>query len=125
MERVDSIAPNVTTLADVITDQQDEFKDKMQNLEKLKGEVEKAVTTAKDTANRINVGVQFDISTAIQLPPPENIEDMGISTHVSAYFKTSQKSGFLMYLGNPKGSKLGGNPNVSLFSMRFYNFYFE
>ncbi|KAM3968484.1 laminin subunit alpha [Aphomia sociella] len=71
-------------------------------LEKLKELVEQARTVV----NRIPVGVSFDRLSTLQPRLPDNLDEMSTSTHVSAYFRTKEKDGLLLYLGNPKDTNL-------------------
>lgn len=113
MIKIDSASPNVTNLIETVRIQENELTRKKKSLEKIKGELEKSLATAKDTANRVKVGVIFNESTFLRLPLPDNIEEMGTSMHISLYFKTSKDNGFLLYLGTPKGSKGCRFNNVS------------
>ncbi|KAJ0183974.1 hypothetical protein K1T71_000397 [Dendrolimus kikuchii] len=64
------------------------------------------VVKARTVANRIQVGVTFDRRSTLQPRLPDTVDEMSTSTHVSAYFKTKEKNGFLLYLGNPKDTML-------------------
>ncbi|XP_060809379.1 laminin subunit alpha [Amyelois transitella] len=69
---------------------------------RLKEQIEQARTVA----NRIEFGVSFDRLSTLQPRLPDNIDEMSTSTQVSAYFRTKEKDGFLLYLGNPKDTNL-------------------
>ncbi|XP_034839290.1 laminin subunit alpha [Maniola hyperantus] len=77
-------------------------KDAEEKLQKLRELIEQARTVA----NRIQVGVTFDRHSTLQPRLPDTIDEMSTSTHVSAYFRTKEKDGFLLYLGNPKDTML-------------------
>lgn len=68
---------------------------------------------ARTVANRIQVGVTFDRRSTLQPRLPDTVDEMSTSTHVSAYFKTKEKNGFLLYLGNPKDTNLRRTKSVS------------
>lgn len=63
--------------------------------------------------NRILVGVTFDRLSVLQPRLPDTIDEMSTSTHVSAYFRTPEPNGMILYLGNPKGTKLRKTKTVS------------
>ncbi|KAL0902126.1 hypothetical protein ABMA27_000070 [Loxostege sticticalis] len=76
-----------------------EADDKLNKLKEL-------IEQARAVANRIQVGVTFDRRSTLQPRLPDTVDEMATSTHVSAYFRTKEKDGFLLYLGNPKDTNL-------------------
>ncbi|XP_046976709.1 laminin subunit alpha [Vanessa cardui] len=76
-----------------------EADDKLQKLRSL-------IEQARTVANRIPVGVTFDRRSTLQPRLPETVDEMSTSTHVSAYFRTKENNGFILYLGNPKDTML-------------------
>lgn len=126
MNNVHSTSPNVSNLIENVRMKEKFLNKKKESLEKLKGKLEKSLATAKDTVNRIKVGVHFNDSTYLLLPLPDDIEEMGTTTHISVYFKTSKDNGFLLYLGNQKGTKVCRVSNVSVSScVRFASLLYE
>lgn len=67
---------------------------------------------ARAVANRIPVGVSFESSSILQPRLPNTIDEMSTSSHVSAYFRTPKKDGLILYLGNPKDTKLRRTKSV-------------
>lgn len=59
------------------------------------------------------MGVTFDSLSILQPRLPDSVDEMSTSTHVSAYFRTKKKDGFLLYLGNPKDTNLRRTKSVS------------
>lgn len=101
--QVDSVAtliPNLQTLVSDLKEKQDDTKkvgtDLADRIERLKKQIE----FARDIANSIKVGVTFHPNTTLQLSPPSNLPLLAANSKVSAYFKTDQPNGFLLYLGN-------------------------
>lgn len=67
---------------------------------------------ARTVANRIQVGVSLDLVSTLQPRLPDTVDEMSTSTHVSAYFRTKEKNGFILYLGNPKDTMLRRTKSV-------------
>ena len=68
---------------------------------------------ARTVANRLPVGVTFDRWSTLQPRLPDTVDEMSTSTHVSAYFRTKEKDGFILYLGNPKDTMLRRTKSVN------------
>ncbi|XP_064486972.1 laminin subunit alpha-like [Ornithodoros turicata] len=67
-------------------------------------ELKRKVELAKDEANRIKIGMEFNGDQTVQLRNPENLRDAATFTELSMYFKTAHTDGVLFYLGNEPGS---------------------
>lgn len=67
----------------------------------------------------IKVGVRFYPNTTLQLRNPENLSQQSTSSRISVYFKTEQKNGFILYLGNEKDTqrKLRRTKSVCTFAL--------
>ncbi|XP_034231739.1 laminin subunit alpha isoform X3 [Thrips palmi] len=65
-------------------------------------DLKKKVAEAKENTNRIKVGVRFYPNTTLQLRNPESLSQQATSSRISVFFKTEQKNGFILYLGNEK-----------------------
>ncbi|XP_059055423.1 laminin subunit alpha [Achroia grisella] len=110
---IKQLLANVTDLYDKIISKEDTVQT-LQNIHnplrqtadhKLE-ELKKLIEQARTVANRIQVGVSFDSQSTLQPRLPDNLDEISTSTNVSAYFRTKRKDGFLLYLGNPKGTNL-------------------
>lgn len=67
-------------------------------------DLKRKVAEARETTNRIKVGVRFYEDTTLQLRNPESLSQQTTSSRLSVFFNTSQPNGFLLYLGNEKDS---------------------
>lgn len=90
-----------------------EYPDESNNIETVKQNIEKEIKKlneqiafARDLADRIKVGVEFQRETTLELRNPPNLQDLSTSTYISGYFKTKNDNGLLMYLGNGNGTNL-------------------
>lgn len=86
--------------------------DKLQtNIEKLKA----LIDVAREMANKIKVGVKYNVSTVLELQNPPNLNDLSTSAHISGYFRTrdGNENGLLLYLGNEVGTNLRRTDTVS------------
>ena len=91
--------------SDSLTD--DDFANKIKKLQQQ-------IALARDIANRIKVGVQFYRNTTLELRNPPNMQDLSTSTQISGYFRTKEKNGLLLYLGNEVGTNLRRTKTVSV-----------
>lgn len=105
--------PNITNLVKIVSEKQQRMEANKKAAENSIEKLRKAVALAKELANSIKIGVEFEPSTQLELKPPDNVDELGTSTHVSAYFRTPKDNGFLMYLGNQDGTKLRRTKSVS------------
>lgn len=100
VERVSNILPKLETLVEDLKQKQDytqrSSSDLKNRIEKLKTQID----FARELANAIKVGVQFHANTTLELQPPENLAQLSNDFKTSAYFRTNESNGFLMYLGN-------------------------
>ncbi|XP_074042767.1 laminin subunit alpha [Leptinotarsa decemlineata] len=98
--------PPVIKSLDDLPERQNSYKAKSDviksNIKKLMQQIE----LARDSANKIKVGVKFQPSTTLELRNPKNIEKLSTSTKFSGYFKTDQPNGLVFYIGNPNGTNL-------------------
>ena len=67
----------------------------------------------RGSVRKLNVGVQFEGQSNLELKNPDNLEELAVKTEVSMYFnvtdKESDERAFLMYMGNEVG---GDDPAV-------------
>ncbi|CAB3226438.1 unnamed protein product [Arctia plantaginis] len=106
VKNIQDLEPSIASTYRAVKAHQDDLehrrKEADEKLLKLKGIIEQARTVA----NRIQVGVSFDRLTTLQPRLPDTVDEMSTSTHVSVYFKTKEKDGLILYLGNPKDTML-------------------
>ncbi|KAG6444669.1 hypothetical protein O3G_MSEX003477, partial [Manduca sexta] len=106
LDKINKMEPRIKSTYRNVKKNQDDLehrrKEADEKLKKLKDLVEQARTVA----NRIQVGVTFDVHSTLQPRLPDSVDEMSTSTHVSAYFRTKREDGFLLYLGNPKDTML-------------------
>ncbi|XP_037870167.2 laminin subunit alpha [Bombyx mori] len=106
LKNINDMEPQISSSYHTVKMRQEDLerrrRDADEKLQKLKDLVEQARTVA----NRIQVGVTFDRWSTLQPRLPDTVDEMSTSTHVSAYFRTKEKDGFILYLGNPKGTML-------------------
>ncbi|KAI1304937.1 Laminin subunit alpha [Halotydeus destructor] len=100
-----------------IEDFNGKIKDKLEKTERLSKEheavqeemklrleeVRKRVEQARGLANRIELGVQFDDNTVLELRNPDSLYTSGTYTKFSMSFKADSPDGLLAYIGNPIG----------------------
>jgi laminin alpha 3/5 len=65
------------------------------NISNLRSQIE----IARNHANLIKVGVQFDSSSQLWVKNPWNLQQGGSRSRLSFYFRTEQPDGFLAYIG--------------------------
>ncbi|XP_045458049.1 laminin subunit alpha [Melitaea cinxia] len=106
LSKIGEMGPNITSIYRTVKMKQEDLENRRkvadEKLQKLKSLIEQARTVT----NRIPVGVTFDRLTTLQPRLPDTVDEMSTSTHVSAYFRTNEKNGFILYLGNPKDTML-------------------
>ena len=65
----------------------------------------------RGSVRKLNVGVQFEGLSSLELKNPDNLEELAVKTEVSMYFNVTDKKGdgkaFLMYMGNEVGGVRG------------------
>ncbi|SPP85142.1 laminin subunit alpha [Drosophila guanche] len=100
LDNVDGSVSKLVELAEDVEDQQQRVTAQTlklgQDIENLKRQVE----TARQLANNIKVGVKFRPSTVLELKTPEKAKLLATRTNLSTFFRTNEKSGFLVFLGN-------------------------
>lgn len=99
VERVATLFPKLKELADELDKKQDDTAKTGSFLGQQIEDLKQQIQTARDLANSIKVGVSFQPSTTLELPPPANLPQQAQSTRVSAFIKTDKPNGFVMYLG--------------------------
>ncbi|CAN7985052.1 unnamed protein product, partial [Ixodes hexagonus] len=67
-------------------------------------ELRRKVALARDEANRVKVGMEFDGNQWLRLKNPENLQEAATYTRLSLYLKTDKPEGTVAYLGNERGS---------------------
>lgn len=80
------------------------LKGKGTDVDKQIDRLKRQVAEARDLASRVNVGVDFQPNTFIEVKNPEDLAKQSTSTKVSAYFKSDKPNGALLYLGNEIGT---------------------
>ncbi|XP_032527888.2 laminin subunit alpha [Danaus plexippus] len=110
---IDNLLNKINQMDPTISSTYRTVKLKQENLESLRKEADEKlqklrelIEQARTVANRIQVGVTFDRWSTLQPRLPDTVDEMSTSTHVSAYFRTKEKNGFILYLGNPKDTML-------------------
>ncbi|CAK1588443.1 unnamed protein product [Parnassius mnemosyne] len=110
---IENLINNIGEMEPKISSQYRVVKMKQESLEQHRKEADvklqklrELVEQARTVANRVQVGVTFDRWSTLQPRLPETIDEMSTSTHVSAYFRTKENNGFILYLGNPKDTML-------------------
>lgn len=100
VDRVSTLLPNLQTLVSDIRKKQDETDKLGSHLGDRIEHLKKQIEMARDIANGIKVGVNFHPNTTLELPPPAYLPSLASNSKVSAFVKTDQPNGFLLYLGN-------------------------
>lgn len=108
VERVQKLFPNLDSLTKDLSNKQDQTAVTLSLLGERIGKLKQQIETAREAANAIKVGVTFHPNTTLDLQPPPDVSPLSLS-QVSAFFRTSQPNGFLLYLGNE--NKTGGKRN--------------
>ena len=66
--------------------------------------IKKTVASIRGTIKKMDVGVEFEGESNLELKNPENLEEMAVKTEVSMYFNVTDRESddraFLMYMGN-------------------------
>lgn len=100
VQRVSELVPNILGVIDELEEKQgrlDSLNSQIgDDLERLRRQVEQA----RALANSIKVGVQFQPNTILELKTPDNLQSQTFNTRVSAFFKTANPNGLLLFLGN-------------------------
>ncbi|KAK6627792.1 hypothetical protein RUM44_010271 [Polyplax serrata] len=104
LTRVNSILPDINQLMTNLKDTQMKLKGKGTDVDKQIDRLKRQVAEARDLASRVNVGVDFQPNTFIEVKNPEDLAKQSTSTKVSAYFKSDKPNGALLYLGNEIGT---------------------
>ena len=89
----------------------DKLKEKERVLDGLSESVQDMIKKAKLVVDRIRgglgkleVGVEFEGESNLELKNPENLEEMAVQTEVSMYFNVTDRESddraFIMYMGN-------------------------
>lgn len=114
LDNVEGSVSKLTELAEDIEDQQQRVGEKTlqlgQDIENLKAKVE----AARQIANSIKVGVKFKPSTVLELKTPPKTKLLATRTNLSTFFRTTDPSGFLLYLGNDNKTAQNNNDFVAV-----------
>lgn len=113
LDKINTILPNITNLINQLAPQQKELQESIDDIEGKIKQLERKIEEARQTANKIKVGMTFYPTTTLELRNPPNLDDLSTSTHISTYFKTSNPNGLVFYLGNKEGTKLRRTKTVS------------
>lgn len=100
LDNVESSISNLNTLAEGVEDQQQHVGEQTAKLGHDIENLKRLVETARQTANKIKVGVNFKPSTILELKTPEKAKLLATRTNLSFFFHTTEPDGFLLYLGN-------------------------
>ncbi|XP_049703370.2 laminin subunit alpha [Helicoverpa armigera] len=103
---IDKLNPTITQTYHTVKARQDDLENRRQEADEKLLKLKELIEQARTVANRIQVGVTFDRLTTLQPRLPDSVDEMSTSTHVSVYFKTKEKNGLILYLGNPKDTML-------------------
>ncbi|CAH1775060.1 unnamed protein product, partial [Owenia fusiformis] len=82
------------------------------DLEDLKNNIR----LARFEASRIKVGVRYKSDSTLQVRNPDGLGDKGSRTRVELFFRTTERDGFLMYLGSD-APRSGLNIGVDYFAL--------
>nr|AAA28662.1 laminin A chain [Drosophila melanogaster] len=114
LDDVEGSVSKLNELAEDIEEQQhrvgSQSRQLGQEIENLKAQVE----AARQLANSIKVGVNFKPSTILELKTPEKTKLLATRTNLSTYFRTTEPSGFLLYLGNDNKTAQKNNDFVAV-----------
>ncbi|XP_045509429.1 laminin subunit alpha [Colias croceus] len=103
---IGTMNPNIESTYRTVKMQQESLEDRRKEADEKLQKLRELIEQARTVANRIPVGVTFDRWSTLQPRLPDTVDEMSTSTHVSAYFRTKEKNGFILYLGNPKDTML-------------------
>ncbi|KAI8431212.1 hypothetical protein MSG28_001250 [Choristoneura fumiferana] len=112
VNNIDGTNPKLSEKYLSVEEKQKDFEKRRAEADKRLKKVNDLIEQARTVANRITVGVNFDRFATLQPRLPDTIDEMSTSTHVSAYFRTREKDGFILYLGNPEGTMLRRTKSV-------------
>ncbi|XP_046389625.1 laminin subunit alpha [Ischnura elegans] len=104
-ERVSTLLPDINKLMSQVGERQSSMDAAHEDLREQIRILEKKLALARDTVNRIKVGVKMYANTSLELRNPEGLAQLGTSARVSTYFKTDKPNGFVLYLGNEIDTK--------------------
>ncbi|KAG8228153.1 hypothetical protein J437_LFUL002807 [Ladona fulva] len=104
-ERVSTLLPDITNLMNRVGLQQADIDKSQIDLREQIKNLKNKVALARETANRIKVGVKMYGNTTLELKNPEGLSQLGTAAKVSTYFRTDKQNGFIMYLGNEIDTK--------------------
>ena len=101
-------------MAAEMEDKVEQMKEKERRLDGMYDRARAMVDRIKQLKNQIrgsvrklNVGVQFEGLSSLELKNPDDLEELAVKTEVSMYFNVTDKKGdgraFLMYMGNEVG----------------------
>lgn len=117
VDRVAAILPNIQSFVNDLRQRQDRTAKVGSDLGDRIEQLKKQIEIARDIANSIKVGVRFYPNTTLELPPPANLPLLASDSRISAYVRTSEPHGFLLYLGNddkPDGKRSKYNDFLAL-----------
>lgn len=116
LDRVQTIVPNITNLIYELGSKQASIDQTGSSLQKKIDDLKHNIANARELANRFKIGLTFYRNTTLELKNPENLPLLATSTKISAYFRTNETNGFLLYLGNEQKNKQPRSKTVSLIS---------
>ncbi|XP_049885179.1 laminin subunit alpha [Pectinophora gossypiella] len=106
LTNINEMNPNISTTYRAVKMRQEDLENQRMEADEKLNKLRNLIEQARTVANRIQVGVDFDRHSTLQPRLPDSVDEMSTSTHVSAYFRTKEKNGFLLYLGNPIDTNL-------------------
>ena len=100
-EIVEQLIPDLKTKMARVEEKFPKINEVQSVLDKQIREIRERIASARGFANRIEVGVDIQSSTSIQLRNPDQMIQSGIYTKFAMSFKTKENNGLLAYIGNP------------------------
>ncbi|XP_046433556.1 laminin subunit alpha [Neodiprion fabricii] len=105
LDVVERIVPNITNLINDLGSKQSSIETTGKMLQQKIDDLKHSIANARELADMIKIGLTFYRNTTLELKNPESLPLLATSTKISAYFRTNQTNGFMLYLGNEQKSK--------------------
>ncbi|KAI5640962.1 laminin G domain-containing protein [Phthorimaea operculella] len=106
LNTLNEMSPNISRTHQDIRARQEQVDAQHREAEDNLRRVKDLIEQARTALNRLPMGVSFERQTTLQPRLPDTVDEMSTSTHVSAYFRTREPNGLILYLGNPRGTNL-------------------
>ena len=79
-----------------------------ESVSSMMARIKSVVAKVRGKLKKMDVGVEFEGESNLELKNPENLEEMAVKTEVSMYFNVTDRESddraFLMYMGNEEGT---------------------